>query len=85
MISVKTNLRQLPRDKDVLVWMGHSSYYMQLNGHRILIDPISAEYALPVPFVDKAFEGSNIYTPDDIPDDIDVMVLSHDQLGPPRL
>ena len=56
MISVKTNLRQLPRDKDVLVWMGHSSYYMQLNGHRILIDPISAEYALPVPFVDKAFE-----------------------------
>lgn len=78
MISVKTNLRQLPRDKDVLVWMGHSSYYMQLNGHRILIDPISAEYALPVPFVDKAFEGSNIYTPDDIPDDIDVMVLSHD-------
>lgn len=22
MISVKTNLRQLPRDKDVLVWMG---------------------------------------------------------------
>lgn len=56
MISVKTNLRQLPRDKDVLVWMGHSSYYMQLNGHRILIDPISAEYALPVPFVDKALK-----------------------------
>lgn len=33
---------------------------------------------LQIWFIDKAFEGSNIYTVEDIPDDIDVMVLSHD-------
>lgn len=30
---------------------------------------------LQIWFIDKAFEGSNIYTVEDIPDDIDVMVL----------
>lgn len=78
MKSEKTDLKSLPRDKDVVVWMGHSSFYMQLDGKKILIDPIAARYAAPVPFVDKAFEGSNVYGPEDIPDDIDVMVLSHD-------
>ena len=33
---------------------------------------------LQIWFIDKAFEESNIYTVEDIPDDIDVMVLSHD-------
>ena len=37
---------------------------------------------LQIWFIDKAFEGSNIYTVEDIPDDIDVMVLSHDHLLP---
>lgn len=53
-------------------------FYMQLHGKKILIDPVAAEYASPVPFVDKAMEGSNVYSALDIPDDIDVMVLSHD-------
>lgn len=78
MIHEKTDLKSLPPDEDVVVWMGHSSFYMQLHGKKILIDPVAAEYASPVPFVDKAMEGSNVYSADDIPDDIDVMVLSHD-------
>ncbi|MCI7599774.1 MAG: MBL fold metallo-hydrolase [Megasphaera sp.] len=78
MKSEKTDLKALPRDEDVVVWMGHSSFYMQLDGKKILIDPVAAQYAAPVPFIDKAFEGSNVYGPEDIPDDIDVMVLSHD-------
>ena len=78
MVHEKTDLKSLPPDEDVVVWMGHSSFYMQLHGKKILIDPVAAEYASPVPFVDKAMEGSNVYSALDIPDDIDVMVLSHD-------
>ncbi len=78
MITEKTDLKALDPQKDVVVWMGHSSFYMQLHGKKILIDPVASRYASPVPFIDKAFEGSNVYTAEDIPDDIDVMVLSHD-------
>lgn len=74
----KTDLKSLPPKEDVVVWMGHSSFYMQLGGKKILIDPVSARYAAPFPFIDKAFDGSNVYGPEDMPDDIDVMVLSHD-------
>jgi hypothetical protein len=38
--SVKTNLHSLDRNMDVVVWLGHSSYFIQLGGKRILIDPV---------------------------------------------
>ena len=41
--SVKTNLNELDRNKDVLVWIGHSSYFVQLGGVRVL-RPSSAQY-----------------------------------------
>lgn len=78
MISDRTDLKTLDPEKDVVVWMGHSSFYMQLHGKKILIDPINDLYASPVWGIDKAMEGSRLYDPEDIPDDIDVMVLSHD-------
>lgn len=77
-LSQKTDLKSLSPEEDVVVWLGHSSFYMQLHGKKILIDPINDTYAAPVPFIDKAMEGSQVYEPEDIPDDIDVMVLSHD-------
>ncbi|MBO6236797.1 MAG: hypothetical protein J6N22_08770 [Schwartzia sp.] len=60
MISQKTDLKTLPLAEDVAVWMGHSSYYLQLGGQRILIDPVFSSYASPVFFINKAFPGSNI-------------------------
>jgi L-ascorbate metabolism protein UlaG (beta-lactamase superfamily) len=75
--SHKVDLKSLDPQEDVVVWMGHSSFYMQLSGHRILVDPVFSSYASPVSFVNKAFAGSNVYTADDIPD-IDVLVMSHD-------
>ena len=77
MVSKKTDLKSLDPKQDVIVWMGHSTYYMQLNGQKILIDPVFSGWASPLPFINKAFAGSNIYTPEDIPD-IDVLVISHD-------
>jgi hypothetical protein len=54
---VKTDLASLPLEQDTLVWLGHSSWYMQLAGKRILIDPVLGNYAAPFSFLNKAFAG----------------------------
>lgn len=77
MLSEKTNLGALDLQKDCVVWMGHSTFYMQLGGYRILIDPVFSAYASPLWFINKAFPGSNVYTAEDIPA-IDVLAISHD-------
>ena len=77
MLSKKTDLKNLPPDEDVIVWMGHSTFFMQLDGKKILIDPVFSSYASPVFFVNKAFAGSNIYTAEDFPD-IDILAMTHD-------
>jgi L-ascorbate metabolism protein UlaG (beta-lactamase superfamily) len=77
MLSAKTDLKALPASKDCIVWMGHSSFYMQLGGRRILIDPVFSDFASPLFFINKAFAGSNVYRADDLPD-IDILALSHD-------
>ncbi len=75
--SVKTDLRTLDRDKDLIVWFGHSSYLLQLSGTRFLIDPVLAGHASPVSTSTLAFPGSDIYRPEDMPD-IDVLIITHD-------
>lgn len=75
--SVKTNLIELAPDKDILVWFGHSSYYIQLEGKRFLIDPVFSGNASPIPGTTKAFKGTDIYTADDIPE-IDYLLITHD-------
>lgn len=75
--SVKTDLLHLDINKDVLVWFGHSSYFMQLDGKRILVDPVLSGYASPFSFSVKAFKGTDRYTTDDIPE-IDYLFISHD-------
>ena len=73
---IKTNLRELPQDKDWLVWFGHSSYLVNLSGKKFLIDPILYSGS-PVSFVNKMFKGTDVYKPNDFPD-IDFLVISHD-------
>ena len=77
MLSKKTDLKNLDIKQNLVVWMGHSSFYLQLGGRRILIDPVFSSYASPVFFINKAFPGSNIYTAADMPE-IDVLAISHD-------
>ena len=74
--SVKTNLKELDRKEDVLVWLGHSSLFIQIDGVRFLIDPVLVTGS-PVPFFNRPFCGTKIYKPDDIPD-IDYLLISHD-------
>lgn len=75
--AVKTDLARLDRNDDMIIWLGHSSFYMQIAGRRILIDPVFSDNAAPIPFANKAFPGTNIYTPADMPD-IDTLLITHD-------
>ena len=75
--SVKTDLKTLDPNEDLIVWFGHSSLFIQIAGKKILVDPVFSKYASPVPFSNKAFEGTNIYTVDDLPE-IDVLLITHD-------
>ncbi|HBN04768.1 MAG TPA: MBL fold metallo-hydrolase, partial [Bacteroidales bacterium] len=47
--TIKTDLKSIPKDKDIVVWFGHSSYYIQIDGKRFLIDPMFSKHASPVP------------------------------------
>lgn len=75
--SVKTDLLNLPGDTNVLVWFGHSSYFIQIDGKRILVDPVFSGNASPIPKTVKSFKGTDIYTVSDLPD-IDYLFISHD-------
>jgi L-ascorbate metabolism protein UlaG (beta-lactamase superfamily) len=75
--SVKTDLLNLPADKDLLVWFGHSSYFIQIDGKKFLIDPVFSGNASPLPGTNKAFDGTDRYTVDDLPT-IDYLIITHD-------
>lgn len=75
--SIKTDLKKLRITDNVLVWFGHSSYFIQLNGKRFLIDPVFSGNASPIPNSNKSFKGTDIYSADDMPD-IDYLLITHD-------
>lgn len=75
--SVKTDLLNLDPDKNILVWFGHSSYFMQIDRKTILVDPVFSGNASPLRFTTKSFKGSDIYTIDDFPA-IDYLFITHD-------
>lgn len=74
--AVKTDLKTLPTDEDWLVWFGHSSYLFCLNGKRFLVDPV-LKPEWPSSMMLKAFPGTDIYRPDDLPE-IDVLIITHE-------
>lgn len=73
---IKTDLKKMPVDENVLVWFGHSSYLIQTDGKRILVDPVFCN-ASPVSFINKPFKGTDAYRPEDMPD-IDYLIITHD-------
>ena len=75
--SVKCDLLHLPIDQNLIVWFGHSSYFIQVDGTRLLVDPVLSGRASPLPFTTKAFAGTDPYAVADIPD-VDYLFISHD-------
>jgi L-ascorbate metabolism protein UlaG (beta-lactamase superfamily) len=75
--SVKTDLKSLSAQEDIIIWLGHSSFFLQLHGKKILIDPVLDGYASPTSLYNRSYKGSDIYYSEDFPD-IDYLLISHD-------
>jgi L-ascorbate metabolism protein UlaG (beta-lactamase superfamily) len=75
--AVKTDLRALPDQGVWLVWFGHSSYLLKVEGVTILVDPVFSGNAAPVSWLAKAFAGTDVYGTGDMPE-VDVLLLTHD-------
>ena len=75
--SKKTDLIGLHENENVLVWFGHSSYFIQIDGKKILVDPVFSGRASPIPATVKAFDGTDQYSVNDIPE-IDFLLITHD-------
>jgi L-ascorbate metabolism protein UlaG (beta-lactamase superfamily) len=73
----KTDLVKLNAEEDVLIWFGHSSYFIQLDGKKILVDPVLSGHASPVKFTTRSFRGSDVYEINEIPR-IDYLFITHD-------
>jgi L-ascorbate metabolism protein UlaG (beta-lactamase superfamily) len=72
----KTDLLRLT-DENQIIWFGHSSYLLVLEGKRILVDPVFSGHAAPFSFMMNAFDGANYYQPEHMPT-LDILVLTHD-------
>jgi len=75
--SLKTDLKNFDDRQPVLVWFGHSSYFIRMEGKNILVDPVFSKSASPVSFMVKSYRGSDVYEPDDFPE-LDLLILTHD-------
>ncbi|MDO5608324.1 MAG: MBL fold metallo-hydrolase [Capnocytophaga sp.] len=73
---VKTDLSKLDKNEDLLIWFGHSSYLLQADGIRFLVDPVFVSGS-PLTFLNKAFETTEKYRPEDMPE-VDFLIISHD-------
>lgn len=74
---VKTDLHAINAEEPVIVWFGHSSYLLKINGKTILVDPVFSGNASPFSFMIKAFKGADEYKVEHMPK-IDLLLLTHD-------
>lgn len=74
--TVRTDLKSYYTKKPSIIWFGHSSYLIHCDGINILIDPVFSGHASPFSFYIKAFNGSDVYKPGDMPA-IDIMIITH--------
>ncbi len=74
--AVKSDLKNLSDDKDVIVWFGHSSYLIKLGGKTFLVDPL-LKTEFPSSMMLRPFKGTDIYSPDDMPE-IDYLIVTHE-------
>jgi L-ascorbate metabolism protein UlaG (beta-lactamase superfamily) len=74
--SIKTDLLALPPN-DVLVWFGHSSYLLKVDGFVVLVDPVFSGNASPIAGTTKSFEGTDVFKAVDLPH-IDLLIITHD-------
>lgn len=76
-VKTKTDLLSLDRNHDVVVRLNHSSFFIQLAGKRILINPVLAKQDSKLPSANKLPNPESNYTARDIPK-IDYLLISDD-------
>ena len=77
-------LKRAARDFDVaptsglrITWLGHSTVLVELDGRRVLVDPVLSERASPVTWAGPTRFHETPLSIDELPT-IDVVVISHD-------
>ncbi|MBC7388300.1 MAG: MBL fold metallo-hydrolase [Opitutaceae bacterium] len=75
--SKKTDLLNLDPNQNTLVWFGHASYFLQLDGKKILVDPVLSGAASPIIATTLSYPGTDVYSPAELPE-IDYLFISHD-------
>ncbi|MFC3356969.1 MBL fold metallo-hydrolase [Sphingobacterium zeae] len=75
--TVHVDWKKLLEQSNGLVWFGHSSYLLHVDGKNILVDPVFSGSASPIPGSVKAFKGTDVSTVSDLPA-IDFLFISHD-------
>lgn len=71
---VSTRLADVGQNE--LVWLGHSGYFLRIEGVSMLIDP-ALTYAAPIPGVVKPFTGADVFQPSALPA-VDLLLITHD-------
>ncbi len=72
------SLASLPDTSTRITWLGHSSFLIETEGKKILLDPVFGLYAAPHPMLGRARFHREM--PITIPEltDIDAVIISHD-------
>lgn len=65
-------------DTTQLIWFGHSAFLLQLDGKRILIDPMLGEVPAPHPWLGKKRYSKELPIEIEKLPSIDFIILSHD-------
>jgi L-ascorbate metabolism protein UlaG (beta-lactamase superfamily) len=71
------NIGNEPDSVTLLTWFGHSAFLLEMDGKKILIDPMLGPAASPFPFMIKRFTDDLAIPMDSIPE-VDFVIFSHD-------
>ena len=76
--EVKPNIEEFlkPADQIKVIWFGHSTFLLNVEGHIVLVDPVFSRNAAPVSFLVKRFQEP-VLSLEELPE-VDTIVISHD-------
>ena len=76
--ELKPDLGEFIKESEDLksIWLGHSSFLLNMNGKIILVDPVFSGAASPIPFSVKRFQKP-VLKLNELPE-IDFILISHD-------
>jgi len=70
-------IESAPDSITALTWFGHSAFFLEMDGKKILLDPMLGPAAAPFTFQINRFSDDLPIAIDDLPE-IDAIILSHD-------